>query len=81
MRLSIHTIDRTLFSGSAEAVVLTTPEGQITVLEHHIPLITLVKEGNISYQTSDKSWQQIPFPGGLVEVRPGSEVVVLANPE
>lgn len=80
MKLSIHTIDRTLFNGSAEAVILTTPQGQITILDNHIPLITIVEAGTISYQKTDKNWELVPFTGGIAEIRPGSEVVVLANP-
>ena len=82
MKLSIYTINNTLFSGDVEKVTLPTLQGEITVLDNHIPLITAVKEGDIRYyipQQFESGWHTIAFFGGIAEVRPGSEVVVLAK--
>lgn len=79
MKLSIYSIKQTLLETQAEKVTLPTAQGEITVLDNHLPLITLVKEGVVSYYTSDNQWQEIAFAGGIAEIRPGSELVLLAQ--
>ncbi|MDP3769605.1 MAG: ATP synthase F1 subunit epsilon [Candidatus Sungbacteria bacterium] len=81
MRLSIYSIKKTLFEGTVERVIIPTPQGQITVLDNHIPLVTLVKNGMVRYHSSDNQWHDIEFSGGIAEVRPGSECVLLAQEE
>lgn len=79
MKLSIYSIKQTLLETEAEKVTLPTVHGQITVLDHHLPLITLVNKGNVAYYTSQNQWQEIAFSGGIAEIRPGSELVLLAQ--
>ena len=82
MKLSIYSIKETLFQGEVEKVTIPTSQGEITVLDHHIPLITTVLPGSIRYYTPrqfENGWQSISFPGGIAEVRPGSEVVILTK--
>ncbi|MGJ3243363.1 MAG: F0F1 ATP synthase subunit epsilon [Opitutales bacterium] len=47
LRLEIVTPERTVYSSTAESVVLPTLQGEIGVLPGHIPLVTLVKPGEI----------------------------------
>ena len=79
MKLSIYSIKQTLLDTEAEKVTIPTMQGEITVLDNHLPLITLVKEGVVSYYTSEHQWQEIAFSGGIAEIRPGSELVLLAD--
>ena len=79
MKLSIYSIKQTILETTVEKVTLPTLQGEITVLDNHIPLVTLVKKGVISYYTSQNQWQEIAFSGGVAEIRPGSEVVLLAQ--
>lgn len=60
-------------------MALPALNGQITVLDHHLPMITLVNAGNIAYYTPQNQWQEIAFSGGIAEIRPGSELVLLAQ--
>lgn len=78
MKLAIYTIQKTLFEGQAESITLPTAAGEITVLDNHIPLISLVKSGEIRY-THSGTKNAIKLSGGVLEVRPGSEVVILAE--
>ena len=79
MKLSIYSIKQTILETTVEKVTIPTPQGEITVLDNHIPLITLVKSGIVSYYTSQNQWQKIAFSGGVAEIRPGSELVLLAQ--
>ena len=77
MQLSIYSIKQTILEATAEKVTIPTPQGEITVLDNHIPLVTLVNAGIVSYYTSQNQWQEIAFSGGVAEIRPGSEMVLL----
>ena len=79
MKLSIYSIKQIILETTAEKVTIPTPQGEITVLDNHIPMITLVKSGTIAYYTSQNQWQEIAFSGGVAEIRPGSELVLLAQ--
>ena len=45
MKLAIHTIEKTLFDGDVKSLTLPTEAGEITVLENHLPLVTLIRPG------------------------------------
>ena len=79
MNLSIYSLQETLFEGDVTSVSLPTPLGEITVLDHHIPLVSTVSPGEIHYALPDGTLAVLPFHGGILEVRPESRVVVLAQ--
>lgn len=78
MRLSIYAIQKTIFEGEVESLTLPTPIGEITVLDGHIPLVSLVKGGEVRYTLSGTK-KTLSLNGGVLEVRPQSEVVILAE--
>lgn len=78
MKLSVYSIQSTLFEGQVESITLPTSLGEITVLDNHIPLISLVKSGEIRY-THSGTEKTLLLNGGVLEVRPQSEVVILAG--
>ncbi|MBI3442197.1 MAG: hypothetical protein HY007_00280 [Candidatus Sungbacteria bacterium] len=80
MHLSIYSLRETIFEGEATSVSLPTPLGEMTVLDHHIPMVSAVSPGQIHYVLPDSTTTVLPFNGGILEVRPESSVIVLANP-
>lgn len=78
MKLSVYTIQETLFEGAIEKIIAKTVMGEITVLENHLPLITLLQGPALVVEKEGKQ-ETIPIKSGFLEVRPESEVVVLAN--
>ncbi len=78
MHISIHTIEKTLFEGEAESVTLPGVDGELGILENHIPLISSLKHGIIKIH-SKKGEMSFNISGGFAEVQPESRVVVLAN--
>jgi F0F1-type ATP synthase epsilon subunit len=80
MHLSIYSLQETLFEGQVVSVNLPTPLGEMTVLNHHIPLVSIISPGEICCVLPDSTIKTLPFHGGILEVRPQSNVVVLANP-
>lgn len=81
MRIGIYSIKETIFEGEGMSISVPTPLGEMTVLEHHIPMVSAVSPGEIRCTLTDNTVTILPFHGGIVEVRPESEVVILANVE
>ncbi len=77
MHVEIITPDSTVFEGTALSVQLPTMDGEITVLEHHIPIITTIKSGSAIVQT-DKGEMIFAVSRGVIEVN-GTSVRVLSD--
>jgi len=78
VRLAIYSIQKSIFEGEVKKLIARTSMGEITVLDNHIPLVSTLVGPSLS--TIDKNGKKdiIPVSSGIIEVRPGSEVVVLA---
>lgn len=73
IELKILKLDGIKFEGKVPEVSLPSKDGEITILPNHIPLITILKKGNIKIKG-----QEITVEGGVAEID-GKRVVVLAN--
>jgi len=92
MKLEIYTMKRTVYSGETTRVTLPTTVGEVTIMEHHEPYVTILKPGNLRYEahvvtelpSGAKSAPRIeertmPIKGGFLEVRENNEVRILAD--
>jgi len=79
MRVSIYSIQQTLYEGEAEKVICRTSLGQMTVLDRHIPLVSSLTGPSIEVVKRDRGREKIDMRSGFIEVRPESEVVILIN--
>lgn len=79
MRVSIYTIQKTLFDDEAEKVIAYTSQGQITVLKDHLPIISSLRGPGVEIVDKKKERKKIKISSGFLEVRPRSEVVILAE--
>ncbi len=78
LKLKIVTPERIVFEGTVDSVTAMTENGEITVLPNHIPLATLLRAGEMRLMNG-KSETLLAASTGLLEVRPGNEIVVLAQ--
>jgi F-type H+-transporting ATPase subunit epsilon len=69
MRIEIYSLKRIVFEGEAKAVNCKTAIGQITVLDGHEPLISLLEEGSIIVTSPDGKEHHFPVKGGFLEVK------------
>lgn len=76
--LYIYSLDRTIFEGRASALTLPAQDGQLQILAHHTPLVSVLKEGDMVIEKEDGSRQRLPIAGGVVEVT-SQGVIVLVN--
>ncbi|MBI2117457.1 ATP synthase F1 subunit epsilon [Candidatus Peregrinibacteria bacterium] len=77
LHLEIITPDRTVFEDEVDLVSLPTPQGEITVLPHHIPLLSILAPGSILLRWKGEE-QLFAVSRGVIEVD-GTNVRVLAD--
>ena len=78
MELQIITPDKELFKGQAKRVTVPGVDGSRGFLDHHAPLITVLKAGEVKVTLPDNKTKVFPLNGGVVEVS-GNHVIVLAE--
>lgn len=78
LKFQIITPERVVFSDEIDQVTMNTQDGEITVLPNHIPLVTVLKPGELICK---KSGQEYPMAvtGGFAEIRPDNSVIILAD--
>jgi F-type H+-transporting ATPase subunit epsilon len=76
-KLEIVTAERMVFSDDVSAVIAWGVEGQLGILPHHAPLMTMLQPGDILIR-KDKEEEFFAISGGFLEVRP-DKVIVLAD--
>lgn len=74
MELSIYSIKEILFQGKASLLNCNTTSGEITVLDKHEPLITVLAKGVIKIVDENKKERFFEVKSGFMEVKPNSEV-------
>lgn len=81
MKLDIYSLQKVLYRGEAELVNCRTATGEITILNHHRPLISILRRGTIRIVDREKKEHYIPVSGGFLEVRSGDEAKFLVEEE
>jgi F-type H+-transporting ATPase subunit epsilon len=80
MKLTVVTPYGTKFSNEGvESVTIPTEAGVITVLDEHVPLISILSPGEIVIQKSDGSEEILAVSRGVVEVKAENHVAILAD--
>ena len=79
MRLRIYSLKGTVYEGNVRRLTLPTEVGEITVLDNHEPLISVTKQGLAVVEDEEGKEQFFRINSGFLEVKPGSEVLVLAD--
>lgn len=87
IKLKILTPEKIVYQDEVLEITLPTESGEITILPHHAPLVSIVKTGEIRIKKQDNS-EVIPFAisTGVVEIRTSNEsektdteVIILAS--
>ena len=79
MKLAIYALQSVIFEGDVTRVTLPTPNGEITLLDGHLPLVTIVSRGAVRFRLPNGEESATFLEGGVFEMRPGSEAVMLAD--
>lgn len=76
MHLEILTPKGKEFEGEADTLILPTTLGQISVLNNHAPLVSVLKPGIIKIRNKDKE-NSYTIEGGIVQVIKNAVVILL----
>ena len=79
MRISVYSLQKVLYQGEADSVNCQTATGEITILNHHRPLISILREGTMKIVDQEKKEHYIPVVSGFLEVRSGDEARFLVE--
>lgn len=74
MKTSLYSLKKVLFQGESESLNCKTVMGEITILDNHEPLITVLASGLIKITDKEKKQHFFPITSGFLEVRPENEV-------
>jgi F-type H+-transporting ATPase subunit epsilon len=77
LKLDIVTPEKMIFSRDVNAVLAWGVEGQLAILPHHAPLMTVLQPGDLVIKIGQEE-ESLTISGGFLEVRP-DKVVVLAD--
>jgi len=77
LRLEIVTAEKTVFADDVSEVVAWGIEGQLGILPHHAPLMTMLQPGDLLIR-KDNEEHYLAISGGFLEVRP-DKVIILAD--
>lgn len=78
MRLDFVSQDHLVFSGDVSEVLAVGGEGQLGILPHHAPLMTVLAPGEIVVRRPGQEELYFAVTGGWMEVRP-DKVTILAR--
>lgn len=78
LKLKIVTPERVVYEAMVDSVTVPTTAGEITILKNHIPLVSNLLAGEIRTKIGNEE-HSLAVSTGFVEVRPGNEVVLLAD--
>lgn len=79
IKFKIATPEKVVYENSeVKQVSIPTVDGEITVLPNHIPLISILKPGELRIVDNAGS-HAIAVSGGFVEIRNNNDLVVLAD--
>ncbi len=77
VKLDIVTAERVVFSEDVNVVVAPGVEGQLGILPHHAPLMTMLLPGELLVRKGGEEFS-LAISGGFLEVRP-DRIIVLAD--
>jgi F-type H+-transporting ATPase subunit epsilon len=77
IKLDIVTAERIVYSEEVDSVIAPGAEGQLGILPHHAPLMTILQAGELVVRRGNEE-DTLAISGGFLEVRP-DRVIVLAD--
>ena len=79
MKVDVYSLKKVLFEGQAKSINCKTISGEITVLDNHRPLISMLREGTITIVDKNKKEHYIPVSTGFLEVQPNSRARLIVD--
>ncbi len=78
LRVTLVSPERQLFDGDATAVVAPAYDGEVGILPHHAPFLTLLGQGLVTVRQGAAEPQRFRVEGGFAQVA-GNRVRIVAE--
>lgn len=78
LTIKIVTPERVVFEGSADSLSAMTENGEVTILPHHVSLVSLLRSGEMRLRDNGQE-TLLAVSTGVLEVRAGSQIIILAD--
>ena len=75
LKLEIITAEREIFADDIDILVAPGIEGELGILPHHAPLMTMIQPGELLVRKNGEETYMV-VTGGFLEVRPDKVIVV-----
>ena len=79
MKLSIYSLKKILFQGEIKLLNCQTTTGEITVLNNHKPLISVLKTGVVKAQDENNQDHYFQVSSGFLEIKSTNEARLLVE--
>jgi F-type H+-transporting ATPase subunit epsilon len=79
MKLGVYSLKKVLFQGDARSVNCNTRSGEITILDNHEPLISILEKGTMTIVDVAGEKHYIPVGSGFLEIDSGSQAKILVE--
>lgn len=79
MLLSIISLEKIEYRDTVSSITCPGTEGELTVLENHIPLVTALKSGNIIIKKGESEEIKISISSGVLEVKKDETVLLISK--
>ena len=80
VKLEIVTPEKTVYTAEVDQVSLPTGLGEITVLPHHIPLVSTLRAGRVKIIIDGRE-EYLAISSGFIEIQPHRVVVLTETAE
>jgi F0F1-type ATP synthase epsilon subunit len=77
MILNIYSIKKPVITKEIRSINLKTKAGELTILDHHLPLIVPMVKGLMKIIDAQDVESVLDVNGGIVEVRPENKINIL----
>lgn len=77
VRVDIVTAERLVFSEDADIVMVPGVDGELGILPHHAPIMTMIKPGEVLVRKGAEEYS-LAVSGGFLEVKP-DHITILAD--
>lgn len=79
MKAHVCSLKKILFQGEILSMTCNTSNGEITVLDHHRPLISVIQNGVMRILDREHKEHFVQAKSGFLEVRPDNEVRMIVE--
>lgn len=79
MRLDIVSIKGKVLGCEAKSVNLKTKSGEITILDNHRPLVTLLEKGEVKIKRIDGAEERVSINSGFLEMSRDNVLTLLID--